>query len=40
LSDLNADVQRRFGVDGIYDLSRRDASLLLDELNGRQRKAA
>ena len=40
LSDLNADVQRRFGVDGIYDLTRRDASLLLDELNGRQRKAA
>ena len=40
LSDLNADVQRRFGVDGIYDLTRRDASLLLDELNGSQRKAA
>ena len=40
LSDLNADVQRRFSVAGIYDLSRRDASALLDELNGRQRKAA
>jgi hypothetical protein len=40
LSDLNADVQRRFGVAGIYDLTRRDASALLDELNGRQRKAA
>ena len=24
----------------IYDLTRRDASALLDELNGRQRKAA
>ena len=40
LSDLNADVQHRFNVGGIYDLSRRDASLLLDELNGKQRKAA
>lgn len=40
LSDLNADVQRRFNVAGIYDLTRRDASLLLDELNGKQRKAA
>lgn len=40
LADLNADVQRRFGVAGIYDLSRRDASALLDELNGKQRKAA
>ena len=40
LSDLNADVQHRFNVGGIYDLSRRDASLLLDELSGKQRKAA
>ena len=40
LSDLNADVQHRFNVGGIYDLSRRDASQLLDELNGKQRKAA
>ena len=40
LSDLNADVQRRFGVTGLYDLSRRDASALLDALNGRSRKAA
>jgi hypothetical protein len=40
LSDLNADVRKRFGVDGLYDLTRRDASALLDELNGKQRKAA
>jgi hypothetical protein len=40
LSDLNADVSRRFGVAGLYDLSRKEASLLLDELNGRQRQAA
>ncbi len=40
LSDLNADVSRRFGVAGLYDMSRRDASVLLDELNGKQRKAA
>ena len=40
LSDLNADVRRRFGAAGIYDLTRRDASALLDELNGKQRKAA
>ena len=40
LSDLNADVQHRFNVNGIYDLTRRDASQLLDELSGKQRKAA
>ena len=40
LSDLNADVQHRFNVGGIYDLTRRDASQLLDELSGKQRKAA
>ena len=34
LADLNADIRRRFGVAGLYDLTRRDASLLLDELNG------
>jgi hypothetical protein len=40
LSDLNADVSRRFGVSGLYDLSRKEASLLLDELSGKQRQAA
>ena len=39
LSELNAEVQRRFGVPGIYDLGRREASTLLDELKDR-RKAA
>jgi hypothetical protein len=40
LSDLNADVRKRFGVAGLYDLDRKQASALLDELNGKQRKAA
>ena len=40
LSDLNADVRKRYGVDGLYDLNRKQASELLDELNGRARKAA
>ena len=39
LSDLNADVQRRFGVSGIYDLSRRNASALLDEIKDRRQAA-
>lgn len=40
LSDLNADIRKRFGVDGLYDLTRRQASAVLDEMNGRQRRAA
>lgn len=40
LSDLNADVRKRFGVAGLYDLDKKQASALLDELNGKQRKAA
>lgn len=39
LSDLNADVRKRFGVAGLYDLTRRDASALLDELNGKKKAA-
>lgn len=39
LSALNAEVQQRFGVSGIYDLGRREASALLDEIKDR-RKAA
>ena len=39
LSDLNADIRKRYGVGGLYDLSRQQASDLLDELNGK-RKAA
>jgi len=39
LSDLNADIHKRYGVGGLYELSRKQASDLLDELNGK-RKAA
>ncbi len=39
LSAINADVRQRYGVDGLYDLTRRQASEVLDELNGK-RKAA
>ena len=39
VSDLNADIRRRFDVDGLYDLTKKQASELLDELNGK-RKAA
>ncbi len=39
LSEINADVRRKYGVDGLYDLTRKQASELLDEMNGK-RKAA
>lgn len=39
LSDLNADVRQKYGVGGLYDLTRKQASELLDEMNGK-RKAA
>ena len=39
LSEINADVRRRYGVDGLYDLTRKQASEVLDEMNGK-RKAA
>lgn len=39
ISGLNARIQKRFGVQGLYDLGRKQASDLLDELNG-SRKAA
>ena len=32
LSDLNADIKQRFGVDGLYDLTSKQASNLLDSL--------
>jgi hypothetical protein len=38
LSELNADVQKRFGVAGLYDLDKKQASTLLDELG--KKKAA
>ena len=42
LQDLNADVQRRFGVAGIYDLTSKQASAVLDDLKGtgQRRRAA
>ena len=42
LQDLNADIHRRFGVESVYDLSAKQASALLDEMNGggQRRRAA
>lgn len=41
LSDLNADIRARFGVEGLYDLSSKQASAMLDEMNaGRRQRAA
>ena len=40
LADLNADIHRRFGVENVYDLSAKQASALLDEMNGGQRRRA
>ena len=40
LVDLNTDIRDAYGVDGLYDLSRKQASSLLDRLNARNRKAA
>ena len=42
LQDLNADVGRRFGVTGIYDLTSKQASAVLDDLKGagQRRRAA
>ncbi len=39
IADLNADIRRKFRVDGLYELSRKDASALLDELYGKKRAA-
>jgi len=42
LSDLNADIRTRFGVDSLYDLTSKQASAILDEMNagGRRQRAA
>ena len=40
LADLNADIHKRFGVENVYDLSAKQASALLDEMNGAQRRRA
>ena len=39
LSDLNADIRKRYGVGGLYDLDRKQASDLLDHLNGKKKAA-
>ena len=39
ISDLNADIRKRYGVGGLYELSRKQASDLLDVLNGKKKAA-
>ena len=38
-ADLNAGIRKRFGADDVYGLTRRQASELLDALNGRAKAA-
>lgn len=38
LQDLNADVRRRFNADGLYDLSAKQASTLIDEMSAPQQR--
>lgn len=40
ISALNAHIRERFGVTGLYDLDKRQASKLVDELIHEQKKAA
>ena len=40
LSQLNQQIRTQYGVGGLYDLTRKQCSELLDELNGKRRKAA
>ena len=40
LSDLNGRIRERFGVDGLYDLDKKQASTVLDLLNTTEKKAA
>lgn len=40
LRELNARIRERFGVDGLYDLTKKQASAVLDGLNGAEKKAA
>ena len=39
LSELNDGIKKRFGIGGLYDLSRREASLLLDSMKGPKKAA-
>ena len=40
LSELNARIRERFGLDGLYDLTKKQASSMVDELKGAAKKAA
>ena len=40
LSALNQQIRQQYGVGGLYDLTRKQASEILDDLNGKRRKAA
>jgi len=40
LAELNARIRERFSVDGLYDLDKKQASALLDQLKGVEKKAA
>ena len=40
IGDLTADIRKRFNVDGLYDLSAKQASALLDEMNAKERRRA
>ena len=40
LGELNGRIRERFGVDGLYDLDKKQASTVLDLLNDKEKKAA
>jgi len=40
VSDLNARIREEFGCDGLYELDRKQASRLLDQLKQETKKAA
>jgi hypothetical protein len=40
ISDLNGRIRERFGLEGLYDLDKKQASTVLDLLNGAEKKAA
>lgn len=40
INELNARIQNQFGVQGLYDLTRKQASSLLDQLQQENRRAA
>ncbi len=40
VNDLNAHIQKQYGVKGLYDLNRKQATELIDDLKTRREKAA